>query len=266
MADKQSKQVDLIQRGVKKPNPPGTLTFLGLRSLDTVLQYNLLAGGGAALLAKAGITTIASGAALQTGISIIDSLNLPLSHLIILAMAVGSTVKQSYWLVSLSQENFPPTAALAVGAYNSFVNTLNTLLFLTAATSSLSAPSFPGTSVPYPLVIGSILYTIGITLETVSEYQRRKFKDDVANKGKVMRTGLWRWARHINYGGYALWRGAYCLASSGIVGGLVMGTIQALDFVTRAVPVLNEYCGKRYGEQWDSFKKDVKWTILPGIY
>ncbi|CAM1511305.1 Fc.00g088180.m01.CDS01 [Cosmosporella sp. VM-42] len=266
MADKNPKQYDLIERGVKKSNPPGTLAFLGLRSLDTILQYNLLAGGGAVLLARAGITTVATGAALQTGINVIDSLDLPLSHLIILAMAVGSTLKQSYWLVSLSQENFPPIAAVAVSGYNTLVNTANTLLFLAATTSSLSAPAFPGTDVPYPLVIGSILYTIGITLETLSEYQRRKFKDDPASKGKVMRTGLWRWARHINYGGYALWRGAYCMASTGIFGGLIMGTFQAFDFVTRAVPVLNDYCEKKYGEQWESFKKDVKWTILPGIY
>lgn len=267
MADKSPKKNrDLINRGVKSSNPPGTLTFLGLRGLDPILQYNLLAGGGAALLAKAGIRTIGNGLVAQTGIGLLDSLNLPTSHLIILAMAIGSTAKQSYWLVGLSQENFPPTAAIATSAYNTLVNTANTLLFLSAATSSLNAPAFPGTSVPYPLVVGSVLYAIGLTLETAAEVQRKTFKDDPANKGKVMRSGLWSWARHINYGGYALWRGAYCLAASGWVGGLLMGTFQAVDFVTRAVPVLNDYCGERYGEQWESFKKDVQWTILPGIY
>lgn len=267
MADQPSKHSkSLIHRGVKKPNPSGTLTFLGLRSLDSILQYKLLAGSGAALLAKAGIATITNGAPLQIGLGFVDSLNLPASHFVILTMAVGSAVKQSYWLTVLSQETFPPASAIAVSVYNTFVNTTNTLLFLTAATTSLSAPAFPGTNIPYPLLVGSTLYTIGIVLETVSEYQRKKFKDDPANKGKVMRSGLWGWARHINYGGYALWRAAYSLASSGLVGGLVMGSFQTYDFLTRSVPELNDYCSERYGEQWESFKRDVRWTILPGIY
>ncbi|KAF4459489.1 hypothetical protein FALBO_13751 [Fusarium albosuccineum] len=264
-----NKSGDFIQRGVKKSSTAGTVTLLSLRGLDPVLQYGLLTGGGAALLGRFGIPSIApvaAGAAVRTGTQAIDALDLPLSHLVILAMAAGSTLKQSYWLVSLSQEYFPPSSAIAVSGYNTFANSINTLLFLAAATSSVSAPVFPGTSVPYPLAVGSILYSVGILLEVVSEYQRKVFKSDPASKGKVMRSGLWSWARHINYGGYALWRGAYSLAASGVVAGLVVGGVQAWDFVRRAVPSLNEYCSERYGEQWESFKKDVKWTILPGIY
>ncbi|EEU40973.1 uncharacterized protein NECHADRAFT_91175 [Fusarium vanettenii 77-13-4] len=257
---------EFIQRDVKKSSPAGTLTFLGLRGLDPVLQYSLLTGGGAALLGNLGIPSISPDAVVHTGIQAIDALGLPLPHLIILAMAVGSAAKQGYWLVKLSEIYFPPTAAITVSVYNSFVNSVNTLLFVAAATSSTKAPAFPGTSIPYPLVVGPALYTVGIALEVVSEYQRKVFKDNPANKGKVMRTGLWNWARHINYGGYALWRGAYSFASSGPVAGLVMGGGQAWDFITRAVPSLNRYCSERYGEQWESFKKDVKWTVLPGIY
>ncbi|KAM0426157.1 hypothetical protein ACHAPT_008501 [Fusarium lateritium] len=255
-----------IQRDVKKSSPAGTITFLGLRGLDPVLQYSLLAGSGAALLGRLGMTPVLPGVAVHTGIRAIDALGLPLSHLIILAMAVGSAAKQSYWRVNLSEIYFPPTAAITVSVFNTLVNSINTLLFISTASTSLLAPAFPGTNLPYPLVVGPILYTIGIALEVVSEHQRKVFKNDPANKGKVMRSGLWSWARHINYGGYALWRGAYSFASSGLVAGLVMGGGQAFDFVTRAVPSLNEYCSERYGEQWESFRKDVNWTILPGIY
>lgn len=257
---------EFIQRDVKKSSAAGTIAFLGLRGLDPVLQYSLPAGGGASLLGHIGIPSISPGAVIHTGIDAIDALGLPLSHLIILGMAVGSAAKQSYWLVKLWEIYFPPTAAITVSVYNSFINSANTLLFLATATSSTEAPAFPGTSIPYPLVVGPVLYTVGIALEVVSEYQRKVFKDDPANEGRVMRSGLWSWARHINYGGYALWRGAYSLAASGLVAGLVMGSGQALDFVTRAVPSLNRYCSERYGEQWESFKRDVKWTVLPGIY
>ncbi|KAM5348377.1 hypothetical protein ACJ41O_008201 [Fusarium nematophilum] len=268
-SDKNQPPTDFVQRGIKKSSPAGVITFLGLRGLDPVLQYSLLSGSGAALLGRLGVSSIAPAAAgniVRTGIQAIDSLGLPLPHIIILAMALGSSLKQSYWLVGLSQEHFPPTSAIAVSLYNTVANSTNTLLFLAAVTSSVSAPAFLGTGVPYPLVVGSALYGIGIALEVVSEYQRKVFKSNPKNRGKVMRSGLWTWARHINYGGYALWRGAYSLAASGVVAGLIVGGGQAWDFVSRAVPALNGYCSERYGEQWESFKRDVKWTVLPWIY
>lgn len=259
---------DLIMRGVKEPSPAGTLTFIGLRALDPFLQYQLLVPGGwgAALLSKAGIASIVPRAFAATGIASIDGLGLPLPQLLLLTMAVGSAVKQIYWLVCLSKETFPLKNAFAVSAYNTFVNTVNVLLFLSAATSSLSGASFPGTSIPYAYVVGPTLFVLGMTLEAASETQRKIFKDNPKNQGKIIRSGLWSWARHINYGGYALWRGAYALTSSGIVGGLIAGGIFAWDFVNRAVPTLDQYCEGRYGEQWRAFKREVKWVVLPGLY
>lgn len=269
MADSTPKQIpgDLIQRGLKKPSPAGTLTFIGLRFLDPILQYQLLAGGwGPALLSKVGVASAVSAGALTTGISSLDSLGLSLPQLVILSMATGSALKQVFWLLYLSKESFPAPAALAVAAFNTVSNSANTLLFLAAATSSLSQPKFPGTDIPYTVAIGAALYALGMSLETVSEYQRKVFKDSPESSGKVMRTGLWAWARHINYGGYALWRGAYSFAASGWIGGLAVGAFQASDFINRAIPVLDTYCTERYGEQWVSFKKDVRWALLPGIY
>ena len=149
--------MDLIQRGVKRPNALGTLAFVGLRALDPVLQYNLLANGwGAQVLSKLGVSAALSATPVATvlvGIPYIDSLGLPLSHLIILGLSVGSAVKQIYWLVGLSAEEFPPSAAIAVSFYNTLVNSTNTLLFLSASTSVLSGTTvnFPGTTLPYQL-------------------------------------------------------------------------------------------------------------------
>jgi protein-S-isoprenylcysteine O-methyltransferase Ste14 len=275
MADspKSLKHQDLIRRGVKEPSPAGTLTFLGLRALDPLLQYKLLSptGWGVALLSKLGLSaSFSSLQAFHSGIPLLDSLNLPLPHLIILGMAIGSAAKQAYWLTVLSQEEFPPGAAVAVSGYNTFVNSLNSLLLVWSATSSLSGsgPSVNvfGTNLPITIVIGSIMYIVGITVETAAEYQRKVFKARPENKGKPITTGLWSWARHINYGGYAVWRAGYCLASSGWVGGVAMGLFQSNDFRSRGVPVLDEYCSERYGEQWAQFKRDVKWVLIPGIY
>ncbi|KAH6692392.1 hypothetical protein F5X68DRAFT_58096 [Plectosphaerella plurivora] len=272
-ADKQKKPVmDLINRGVKKSNPLGTLTFVGLRALDPLLQYNILAAGlGTRLLAKIGVSVIPEASAVGafiTGVPFIDSLNLPLPHLVILALSVGSAVKQIYWLVALSAEEFTLPAAVSVSFYNTLVNSVNSLLFIAASTSVLATPrvDFPGTSLPYQLVVGAAFYAVGITVETVAEIQRKAFKDRPENKGKVMKTGLWSWARHINYGGYSLWRASYCFAASGWLGGIGMGLWQTLDFVNRAVPVIDEYCAGRYGAQWTQFKKEVPYIIIPGVW
>ncbi|KAG7123972.1 hypothetical protein VD0004_g3837 [Verticillium dahliae] len=260
---------DLIKRGVKRPSKLGTLTFIGFRALDVPLQYNLVAGArwGPALLARLGIASRPlAGFALATGLAPLDNLHLPAPHLILVTMSAAAAAKQIYWLVSLSNEEFPAlTAAVPVSAYNTVVNSLNALLFL-ASTTSVLAGRDTVDSLPLPVLVGAALFAVGMTLETVSEHQRKVFKDRPANEGKVMKTGLWRLARHINYGGYALWRAGYCMAASGWVGGLAMGLLQSYDFVSRAVPVLDRYCGGRYGAQWTQFKREVPYVILPGLY
>jgi protein-S-isoprenylcysteine O-methyltransferase Ste14 len=258
---------DLIQRGNIRTNVPGILTFIGLRALDPLLQYKLIAGGwGAALLSKIGVATIAPGAALSTGFAAVDALVLSLPQLVVLSMSVGAVLKQVYWLTIINRENFPPLLAMTVSVYNNFVNCINSLLLVAAATSAVSAPAIPGTDVPYPIALGLLLYSTGIFLETQSERQRKAFKENPRSQGKVMRRGLWSVARHINYGGYSLWRGGYTTACSGAVGGFLFFAFYVFNLINGSVPSLDAYCAKRYGEQWAAFKRDVKWVLLPGIY
>lgn len=254
---------DVIRRGVKKSNIPGTITFLALRSVDPFMQYQLLSGFGSSTLLKLGFTTIQARPTFVTGISALDRLGLPLPHLVLLGMSLGSAVKQNYWLLSLSAEEFPPSTAVTVGFFNMVMNSINSFLLLSAATSTISDPTV---SLPLPVMTGACLFVTGVVLETLSEWQRKQFKDDPKNQGKVIRTGLWRWARHVNYGGYSLWRAGYVMASSGYLAGAFVGSALVYDFVHRAIPSLNDYCGRRYGEQWAQFKRDVTWVILPGIY
>ncbi len=165
---------------------------------------------------------------MHTGIAAIDSLGLPLPRLLLLAMSAGSAAKQVFWLTVLCNENFPVPMAATVSTYNGVVNTLNTLLYLAAATSSsLASPqiSIPESSqtLGLPLVLGAALYTIGISIETISELQRKWFKDRPENKGKICGVGLWRFARHINYGGYILWRTGFALAAGGWLPAALIG-------------------------------------------
>lgn len=64
-------------------------------------------------------------------------------------------------------------------------------------------------------VLGALLWLTGFTFEAVGDWQLTQFKSDPANKGKVMRTGLWRFTRHPNYfGDAALWWGYFLIALS----------------------------------------------------
>jgi protein-S-isoprenylcysteine O-methyltransferase Ste14 len=289
------KKFDLIRRGEKHPTLSGTLTFIGLRLADIPLQYALLTpshtGLGVKFLSSLGLRTIFT----HTSTSLPSSLLLPIealtstsssslgalstltpSGLILLLMSAGSTFKQIYWLLALSEESFPAGAAASVSAFNTFVNSANSLLFLALGTSSLlSRPqiSFSSSSVatadvalPLSTVVGTVLYVVGMTIEVLSERQRAVFKSRPENKGKVCKEGLWGWARHINYFGYALWRGGYCMVASGWIGGLTMGLWQGWDLSQRAVGTLDEYCSNKYKQQWVQFKQEVPYRIVPGLY
>ncbi|KAH6654042.1 hypothetical protein BKA67DRAFT_518290 [Truncatella angustata] len=274
---KGKKQFDLIHRGRKQPSPLGTATFIGLRLLDIPWQYHLLHDGTAEhAISALRLPVIVSGAQqtaaalTTTGVAWLAPIGLPVPRLILLAMATGSTLKQIFWQTYLSQEEFPPGAAAAVSIYNTLVNTANTLLFVCASTSSWTSwgprVTVLGAELPLSTVLGSVAYAAGITIETVAEYQRLKFKQNPKNEGKVCKVGLWSWARHINYFGYALWRGGYCMAAAGWIGGLAMGIWQGWDLSTRAAGVLDDYCTNKYGEQWAQFKRDVPYRIVPGLY
>ncbi|KAK8111115.1 uncharacterized protein PG998_007572 [Apiospora kogelbergensis] len=272
-------QFDLINRGVKRPTPLGTATFIGMRLADIPWQYHLLHNGAAERAVSAvGLSTlaVATTTASTTGIALLDQLDLPLPRLLLLAMAAGSTAKQIFWLTYLSAEEFPASAAVPVAVFNTAFNSLNAVLIAGAATSSLAGggprlslllgDSLAVSDLPLSVLAGALMYAAGITIETLSEYQRMRFKQAAQNQGKVCKVGLWRWARHINYFGYALWRGGYAMVGCGWLGGLLVGLGMGWDLSTRAAGILDEYCRKRYGEQWAQFKMEVPCRIVPGLY
>ena len=259
------KKRDNVQtRGSYETSPLGTGLFVGLRAADPFLQYSILSQNlGASLFQRLGTSALPPGPPLITGIALLDRLSLSPYRLTLLAMGVGSALKQQYWTLSISNEAVPPSTAVAISAFNSIANALNSLFFICSATSaSVNGERFPQT----PLLVGSALYVVGLLTETVSEIQRKRFKRKPENQGKVCDQGLWALARHINYGGYTLWRGGYALAAGGwIWGGVVAGWF-AYDFVARAIPVLDQYCQERYTEQWTQFKQNVPYKLLPYIY
>ena len=230
---------DNIKRGAKERNHLGTACFVGSRALDPFLQYNILAKGyGSSLIERLGGEVLSQGPALVTNTFLDTALGLSPYRSILFAMSVSSMLKQNTHCLGIMQEPMSPQAGLGIGAFNAAFNSLNSLFFICRQTSaSTNGEHFPQS----PLIVGSILYSIGLSLELGSEAQRHFWKKDPENKGKVYEDGLFGLSRHINYLGYVLWRGGYALAAGGWTWGAVTAAFFAYDFTQRGIPVLQHY-------------------------
>ncbi len=63
--------------------------------------------------------------------------------------------------------------------------------------------------------LGCLVWLIGFSFEAVGDYQLLRFMKNPENKGRVMRSGVWRLTRHPNYFGEAtLWWGCFLIAAS----------------------------------------------------
>lgn len=63
--------------------------------------------------------------------------------------------------------------------------------------------------------VGVLIWLTGFFFEAVGDYQMSKFKKNVGNKGKIMRTGLWKYTRHPNYfGEVVMWWGIFVISIS----------------------------------------------------
>jgi steroid 5-alpha reductase family enzyme len=85
----------------------------------------------------------------------------------------------------------------------------------------LAAPFLAAQSSPHPatLTIFDLLavpvWATGFLFEAVGDWQLSRFLADPANRGKLLRTGLWRYTRHPNYFGEStMWWGHYLVAVS----------------------------------------------------
>jgi steroid 5-alpha reductase family enzyme len=108
------------------------------------------------------------------------------------------------------------------------------------------------------LVLGVLLWLIGVLFEAIGDHQLRVFKADQANKGKIMDRGLWAWTRHPNYFGDAcVWWGLWLITINGWVAlATVLSPIAMTYFLVYATgarltekfmadrPGFSEYCSR----------------------
>ena len=125
-----------------------------------------------------------------------------------------------------------------------------------------------GTSSAQPLgawdFVGIALFVIGSYLNTGSEYQRKRFKDQPANQGKLYRNGLFRYIRHVNYLGDSLWVLGWAILTTNL-GSLLIPALLTTGFVFYFIPSLSRYLHERYGESYEQWTR-TSWAFVPFIY
>lgn len=77
-------------------------------------------------------------------------------------------------------------------------------LMLVIASPLYAAFSSNEQSLSCNVVLGALLFGIGLYFEAVGDAQMKAFKANAAYKGTIMRSGLWNYTRHPNYFGEAL--------------------------------------------------------------
>ena len=235
-------KTDRMDRSKKGSNPAPRLLFTVLRALDPYLQHLVIFGGiGYQLLSKAGISTVPAGP----------------KGAVLVAMSAACAVKQIINMTWILETQVPYIGMVLVSLYNTITNGL----------ASLSAIHYgPSIELGIPQYVGISLFSVGLLTELISEIQRKRFKDNPANQGKNYSGGLFSLARHINYGGYTLWRTGLALTSGNYWLAALQFVWHTYDFSARAVPVLTDYCRNRYGEGWKQFERDVPYILFPFIW
>lgn len=235
-----------------------------LRLSDLPLQWWILKSGiASSLLLRLGATP-------APYVTTATVLGLGPYHTVVLGLAVGSSLKQIYWKTFIGDTVMTLPFTFAIASYNTVLNVSNTMLAVWAVTSQQPSDQSSLTaafiSAPWAFKTGLVLYSVGLFTEWWCEIQRKAFKQDPRNKGKPYAGGLFGLSRNINYGGYTLWRTGYSLICGGWVPGVLACTWLAGDFCARAIPSMNAYCEKRYGQQWEEVKRKVPYKLLPWIY
>ncbi|KAL8791792.1 MAG: hypothetical protein Q9195_005601 [Heterodermia aff. obscurata] len=182
-------------------------------------------------------------------------------------MSLISTLKQTFWTLFIGREEMHFRSALIIAFFATFMNSLNSALASWSVTSLAPRASTLPELLKIPTITaGATLFLSGVLIETISEIQRARFKADAQNTGKPYAGGLFGLARNINYTGFTLWKAGYALVAAGPGFGILVAAFHFYDFARRAVPILDEYCAKRYGEDWLVVRKKVPSVLIPAVY
>ncbi len=119
-------------------------------------------------------------------------------------------------------------------------------------------------------VVGLLVWLLGFGIEVVADWQKSRFRDDPANKGQFIHTGLWAWSRHPNYfGEIVLWIGVAIIALPVLSGWQYLTLISPVFIIvllTRisGIPLLEDRADEKWGGQpaYEAYKAQTP-VLIP---
>ena len=92
---------------------------------------------------------------------------------------------------------------------------LQGFFMLTIAASLIMIQAFSQTPLNMLDYLGMAIWGMGFFFEAIGDEQLRRYKQNPANKGRIIQSGLWHYTRHPNYfGEVILWWGLFLMSLS----------------------------------------------------
>lgn len=113
------------------------------------------------------------------------------------------------------------------------------------------------------VVVGIVVWAIGLFFETVGDAQLTSYKSNPDNKGKIMDTGLWSLTRHPNYFGDAtVWWGLGLVGAASWPGlvALIGPAVMTFSLVQVTGAKLNEK-NQRSKPGWDDYVRRTSYFV-----
>jgi len=174
-------------------------------------------------------------------------------RLLLIAFGIILWIRMTYTAFVLLKRRFDWSEAGPVVGAVAFYQ-LGFALFGATAATALSAVDL--------VAVG--LFALGSYLNTGSEIQRKHFKDDPANAGKLYTQKLFGLVRHPNYLGDILWAAGWALLTLNFWA-LLIPAVAATAFIFMFIPKLSAYLAGRYGEQYETWRQRTK-RLVPFVY
>ncbi|KAF1847906.1 uncharacterized protein K460DRAFT_278617 [Cucurbitaria berberidis CBS 394.84] len=244
-----------VQRGNYNWTLPGPLLlFLG-RLACIPLQYSIIAYHPLSIL---GFSRPPTGGSIVLPCLPAQWATQPLSPVVFLAMTTALVAKQGIWVLGIGNEYMSiPFATFGVLA-DFIYEGISALVFTGAAVNPFWRPSF--------LYVGAAIQMTAVLLELAAELHRKSFKSKAENKGKLYTDKHWGHCRHPNFALNVVYGAAFGFAAGGPIYAMLTGGMYLSNFTLNAIKPKEDYLAKKYGEQWEQYKKDVRWKLFPGIY
>ena len=122
-----------------------------------------------------------------------------------------------------------------------------------------------GSYVQQSYIAGALTYALGLYIEVKAEFDRKVFKQDPLNKGRLYMEGWNAWTRNPNYFGelllFAGWNmftfnnSLLCLEALGMTASFYLGHI----------PEKEAYLSTKYSADWSHYSKNVK-ALIPFVH